>query len=110
MEKKEKNTDFLIVLDPIDGKTNFYYKIGFFAITLALVYKGITVLGIVYNPLTKEFYHAILGEGAYLNNKEIESMRIRFAKLQTYLSEMKSVQMRIQSFAASLSQSKENKT
>ncbi|SMO69033.1 flagellar hook-associated protein 2 [Balnearium lithotrophicum] len=43
-------------------------------------------------------------------NKEIESMRIRFAKLQTYLSEMKSVQMRIQSFAASLSQSKENKT
>jgi len=71
--KEDKNSNFLIVLDPIDGTTNFYYKIGFFAIALALVYKGITVLGIVYNPLTKEFYHAILGEGAYLNGKKIEA-------------------------------------
>jgi len=36
-------------------------------------------------------------------NKEIESMRLKFAKLETYLSEMKSLQMRIESFAESLS-------
>ncbi len=78
--KIEKNSDFTIVLDPIDGTTNFYYKIGFFAISLALLYKGECVLGIVYNPLTKEFYHAIINEGAYLNNKKIEIKPIKNLK------------------------------
>jgi myo-inositol-1(or 4)-monophosphatase len=78
--KENKNSNFLIVLDPIDGITNFYYKIGFFATTLALVYKGNTVLGVVYNPLTKEFYHAILGEGAYLNGKKIEAKMFKNLK------------------------------
>ncbi len=37
-------------------------------------------------------------------NKELESMRIRFAKLQTYLSEMKALQLRIENFSKSLYQ------
>jgi flagellar hook-associated protein 2 len=41
-------------------------------------------------------------------DKEIESTRLRFAKLETYLSQMKSLQMRIENFAKSLSQNKNN--
>ena len=35
-------------------------------------------------------------------NQEIENLRLRFAKLNTYLSEMQSLQTRIQGFAQGL--------
>ncbi len=38
-----------------------------------------------------------------LINKELESMRLQFARLETYLSEMKSLQLRIENFVKSLS-------
>jgi len=44
-----------------------------------------------------------------LIDKEIESMRLRFAKLETYLSEMKAIQMRIKGFASYLSQNQDKK-
>ncbi|MEO2154483.1 MAG: inositol monophosphatase family protein [Nanoarchaeota archaeon] len=68
-----EDNEFKIILDPIDGTTNFYYKIGFFNIALALERNKEVVLGIVYNPLTKELYHAIKGEGAYLNFNPIKA-------------------------------------
>jgi myo-inositol-1(or 4)-monophosphatase len=68
-----ENNDYKIILDPIDGTTNFFYKIGFFNIALALEYKKEVVLGIVYNPLSKELYYAIKGQGAFLNFTSLKS-------------------------------------
>jgi len=70
-------SDYKIILDPIDGTTNFYYKIGFFNIALALEHKKEIVLGIVYNPLSKELYHAIKGEGAFLNFVPIKAQKFQ---------------------------------
>ncbi len=67
----QTGSEYRWVIDPIDGTTNFYAGIPFFAISIGVEYKGKTKYGVVYNPATSELFHAVRGEGAYLNHKEI---------------------------------------
>ncbi len=64
--------DYLWILDPIDGTTNFRHHIPYFAISLALKHKNNTILGIVYNPILDEMYYGY--EGAYLNGIPIRPL------------------------------------
>ena len=57
----------LWVVDPIDGTTNFINGLPHFAISVALMQQGRSILGVIYNPLTKELYAASKGQGAFLN-------------------------------------------
>lgn len=59
------------VVDPIDGTLNFSRNIPAFAISIALVHHNKTYAGICYNPITKELFTSIKGEGAYLNGDKI---------------------------------------
>jgi myo-inositol-1(or 4)-monophosphatase len=62
------------VIDPIDGTKYFINGVPEFTISVALVEDGRPVLGIVFNPATGEFFSAIRGSGATLND---QSMHIR---------------------------------
>lgn len=64
-------SEFRWIVDPLDGTTNFSKKVGFFNVAIALEYRGEVVLGVVYNPLSKELFHAVRGDGAYLNGEKI---------------------------------------
>lgn len=59
------------ILDPVDGTTNLMHNFRMSTVSLALVEDGSPVLGIVYQPFTDELFHAVKGEGAYLNGKPI---------------------------------------
>jgi len=59
------------VIDPIDGTTNFIHGIPHFAISIGLERAGAMVAGLVYNPITDEFFTAEKGRGAYLNNRRL---------------------------------------
>ncbi len=59
------------MVDPIDGTNAFLRHIPEWTISAALVENGIPVLGAVYNPATEEFFHAMRGEGAFLNDEPI---------------------------------------
>lgn len=59
------------VLDPVDGTQNFARGIAHFAISLAFVEEGEVLLGIVYNPATRELFSARKGRGAFLNDRRI---------------------------------------
>lgn len=59
------------VLDPIDGTTNFIHDYKCSVISLALLEKGKTVLGVVYNPYLDEMFEAQIHQGAYMNGKQI---------------------------------------
>lgn len=62
------NTDVgLWVVDPIDGTTNFIHGLPYFAISVALVQNGRSVLGVIYNPASDEMFYATQNGGAYLN-------------------------------------------
>lgn len=54
-------------VDPIDGTSNFLNALPYFAVSVALMRHGKTVLGVVYNPATDEMFYAEKNKGAYLN-------------------------------------------
>jgi len=59
------------MVDPIDGTNAFLRHVPEWTVSAALVEDGVPVIGIVYNPATKEFFHAMRGGGAFLNDKPI---------------------------------------
>ncbi len=69
--RESQEREFFWAIDPLDGTINFAHRLPWFAISLALLHRKEPVLGIIYNPVTQEFFHAIKGKGAYLNEKRI---------------------------------------
>ena len=63
---------FVWMVDPIDGTNAFLRHVPEWTISVALVEDGAPVLGIVFNPATQEFFHAVRGEGAFLNDAPIK--------------------------------------
>ena len=61
----------MIVIDPIDGTTNFIHGIPHVAIVIAKIVNDVITDGIVYNPILNEFYWASLGQGSWCNNKRL---------------------------------------
>lgn len=59
------------VVDPIDGTKEFIEGVPNFVVSIGLVKNGYPILGILYNPVTKELFSGSLGEGAYLNGDRI---------------------------------------
>jgi len=74
----EVRGEYAWVIDPLDGTTNYTKKFPFFSTSTALLYKGNPILGVVFNPISKEFYFAEKGKGSFLNGK-----RIKVGKQQT---------------------------
>jgi myo-inositol-1(or 4)-monophosphatase len=58
-------------IDPIDGTRNFSNGIPLFAVSIALVYGGEVILGVVYNPTTDSLFYAEKGKGAYWNHQKM---------------------------------------
>lgn len=71
-----KNSDYLWVVDPIDGTVNYSHRFPQFCCSIGLYYKGEALLGVVYDPCRKEMFHAIKGHGAFLNDKKIVVSKI----------------------------------
>ena len=61
----------MIVIDPIDGTTNFIHGIPLVAIVIAKIVNNEITDGVVYNPILNEFYWASLGQGSWCNNKRL---------------------------------------
>lgn len=59
------------IVDPLDGTTNFVHGYPCFAVSIGLEEAGELRLGVIYQPITKELFTAVRGEGAYLNGKPI---------------------------------------
>jgi len=58
-------------VDPIDGTSNFVNGLPFFAISVALIRHGKSVLGVVYDPYRDEAFWAVDGQGAFLNGERL---------------------------------------
>jgi myo-inositol-1(or 4)-monophosphatase len=58
-------------VDPIDGTSNFVNGLPYFAISVALMRKGKSVLGVVHNPVSGELFHAERGGGAFLGSQRL---------------------------------------
>ncbi len=65
-------SDFVWVIDPIDGTRNFIKGIPHFCIMVALTYKDEPIVAAVYQPVTQELYYAEKGKGLWLNGNRIQ--------------------------------------
>ncbi len=59
------------IIDPIDGTTNFLHSIPHFAMSIALQKGTDIVAGLIYNPITDDWYMAEKGTGAFHNNRRL---------------------------------------
>jgi len=69
---KDKKSDYLWIVDSLDGSGNFANKNPLFSICLALLYKKELILAVTYAPAIDEFYFAKKGRGAFLNGRRIK--------------------------------------
>jgi myo-inositol-1(or 4)-monophosphatase len=69
--KVEKDSNFLWLIDPLDGTTNFAHLLPVFCVSIAFLIEGETAVGVVYAPLLGEMFYAVKGGGAFLNEKKI---------------------------------------
>ena len=65
------------IIDPLDGTTNFAHGYPQFCISIALEYDGKIVLGLVYDPMRRECFRAVKGQGATLNGSAIQTSDIK---------------------------------
>ena len=59
------------VVDPLDGTKEFIEGVPNFVVSVALVENGYPVVGVLYNPVTKEMFTAEKSKGAFLNDAPI---------------------------------------
>ena len=67
----EGSHEEMIVIDPIDGTTNFIHGIPIFGIVVAKLSNNEITDGVIFNPVTNEFYWASKGKGAWCNNSRL---------------------------------------
>ena len=67
--------EYLFVIDPIDGTTNFAKNYGYSAISVGCADREGLFFGIIYNPFLQDMYTAYRGEGACKNGRPIHASR-----------------------------------
>jgi len=68
----KNSSDYLWIVDPLDGTTNFAHGFPMFCVSIALVKKGKTLIGVAYDALRDELFTAVTGGGAFLNGRRIK--------------------------------------
>jgi myo-inositol-1(or 4)-monophosphatase len=68
---KQGNQEYTWIVDPLDGTTNFLSGLDQFAVSVAFVEKGETILGAIYKPASKDMYSAIKGGGYHHNGQKL---------------------------------------
>lgn len=66
-----EDSDWLWLIDPLDGTNNFAIGLPVFSVSITLMYRKDPVLGVVYEPLTDRMFVSVTGEGTYCNDKPV---------------------------------------
>ena len=70
-----QDSEFVWIIDPLDGTTNFIHGLPVYCVSIALAVKGKVEQAVIYDPSRNDLFTATRGRGAYMNNR-----RIRVAK------------------------------
>ena len=71
-----RTSEWLWVVDPIDGTTNYSRHIPYFSTSIAVYHQGKPVVGLVANPMVDETCFAVEGQGAFLNDSPIRASTV----------------------------------
>ena len=75
-----KDSEFVWIIDPLDGTTNFIHGFPQYAVSIALAWRGVVQQAVVYDPNRNDLFYASRGRGAFLNDRRLRvSKRLRLA-------------------------------
>jgi myo-inositol-1(or 4)-monophosphatase len=66
-----RHSEYVWIIDPLDGTTNFIHGFPVYAVSIALAYRGQVQQAVVYDPTRNDLFYASKGKGAYLNDRRI---------------------------------------
>lgn len=61
------------IIDPIDGTNNFAHRMLFFTVSVAVMYQGEPIVGVIFEPATDSIFTAVKGGEAQLNARRINA-------------------------------------
>ena len=70
-EHGARYSEFVWIIDPLDGTTNFIHGFPVYAVSIALAFRGQVQQAVVYDPSRNDLFYASKGKGAYLNDRRI---------------------------------------
>ena len=65
------DAEYLWIIDPLDGTTNFIHGFPQYAVSIAVQHRGALTHAVVYDPAKNELFTASQGRGAFLNDRRI---------------------------------------
>lgn len=68
---KKTSSDYLWIIDPLDGTNNFVSGLPIFCVSIAMAYKNEIIAGAVFDVTRNELFYAQKNKGAFLNGKRI---------------------------------------
>ncbi len=75
-----KNSEFVWIIDPLDGTTNFIHGFPVYAVSIALAHRNQVHQAVVYDPTRNDMFYASRGRGAFLNDRRLRvSKRTRIS-------------------------------
>jgi myo-inositol-1(or 4)-monophosphatase len=74
-DKLDHVSGIVWIIDPIDGTMNFVHQQRNFAISVGIYENGIGKIGLIYDVVHDELYHAFKGEGAFMNDKPLPRLK-----------------------------------
>jgi len=74
---ENKKSDYLWIIDPLDGTVNYLHGVPSFCISVGLLYKKQIISSVVYAPALKEMFVAQKGKGSFLNGKKIKVSNVK---------------------------------
>jgi myo-inositol-1(or 4)-monophosphatase len=66
-----KDSEFVWIIDPLDGTTNFIHGFPVYCVSIALAVKGKVEQAVVYDPTRNDMFTATKGRGAYHNDRRM---------------------------------------
>jgi len=65
------SSEYLWVIDPLDGTTNFAHRLPIFAVSIGVQKNGETICGVVYDVTRDEIYSSEKGSGSFRNGEKL---------------------------------------
>ncbi|MCY7316322.1 MAG: inositol monophosphatase [Rubrivivax sp.] len=79
-EHGARDSEYVWIIDPLDGTTNFLHGFPVYAVSIALAFRGQVQQAVVYDPTRNDLFFASKGRGAFLNDRRLRvSKRTRLS-------------------------------
>jgi myo-inositol-1(or 4)-monophosphatase len=70
-EHGAKHSEYVWIIDPLDGTTNFLHGLPIYAVSIGLAHRGVIQQAVVYDPARNDLFFASRGRGAFLNDRRL---------------------------------------